>query len=72
MDVKIDDILSCTQELIGGGEVNVMLITLGPLRCLMPIGMEHCCECSNRRVIKAVNDMIFAPFFILDAEMELL
>jgi hypothetical protein len=72
MDVKIGDIRSCTQEMIGGGEVRVTLIKLGPLRCLMPKGMEHCGECSNGRVTEAVSDMICAPCFILDVELELL
>jgi 3-hydroxyisobutyrate dehydrogenase-like beta-hydroxyacid dehydrogenase len=70
--VKIGDIHSYTQELIGGGEVTVTLIKLGPLICFMPIGMEHCGEGSNGRATKVVNNMICAPCFILDVEMELL
>jgi hypothetical protein len=69
MDVKISDIILCTQELIGGGEVT--LIMLGPLKCFMPIRMEYCGEWSNGRDIEAVNGMICAPCFILDVEMEL-
>ena len=72
MDVKIRDIISCTQDLIGGGDVRVMLIKLGPLRCLMHVGMEHYGECINRRATEAVNDMICAPCFILDVDMEML
>jgi hypothetical protein len=58
--------------MIDGGEVRVTMIKLGPLRCLMPIRMEHYGECSNGRVTEAVNDMICAPCFILDLEMELM
>jgi hypothetical protein len=70
--VKISDIHSCTQELIGGGEVRVTLIKLGPLRSLMPTVMEHCGECSNGRMTEVVIDTIYAPCFILDVDMELL
>jgi hypothetical protein len=70
--VKIGDILICTQELIGDGEVWILLIKLGPLRCLIPTGMEHNGESSHRRSIEAVNDMICAPCLILDVEMELM
>jgi hypothetical protein len=70
--VKIDDIRACTQELIGGGEVRISLINLGPLRCLMPIGMEHGGECNHGRSTEAINDMICAPYLILDVEMEML
>jgi hypothetical protein len=62
----------CTQELIGGGKVRILLIKLGPLRCLMPIGLEHDGECSHGRSMKAVNEMICAPCLIFDVEMELL
>jgi hypothetical protein len=72
MNVKIDDIRACTQELIGGGEVRILPIKLGPLRCLMPIGMEHGGECIHGRSNEAVNDTICAPCIILDVEMELL
>jgi hypothetical protein len=72
MDVKNGGIRSCTQYLIGGGEVRVMLINLGQRRCLMPIGMEHCGQCNNGRTTKAVNNKICAPSFILHVEMELL
>jgi hypothetical protein len=72
MDVKIGDIRSCTQEMISGGEVRVTLIKLGPLRCLMPTGMEHCGEGRNVRATEVVNDKICYPCFILDVDMELL
>ena len=70
--MKIGDIRACTQELIRGDEVRVTLIKLGPLRCLMPIGMEHYGECSNGRATVEIGNMICAPCFILDVEMELL
>jgi hypothetical protein len=72
VNVEIDEIRACTQEVVGGGEVRISLIKLGPLRCLIPTEMEHGGECSNGRSTKAVNDMICAPYLILDVEMELL
>jgi hypothetical protein len=70
--VKINDIHACTQELIGGGEFRMSLINLGSFICLMSIGMDHGGEKSHRRSTEEVSDMIFAPCFILDVEMELL
>jgi hypothetical protein len=70
--VKIGDIRSCTQYLIGGGEVQIFLIKLGPLRCLMPKRMEHGGECIHGRSNEGVIDMIFASCLILDVDMELL
>jgi hypothetical protein len=70
--VKISDICACTQELIGSVEVQIFLIKLGPLKCIMSIGMEHSGECSHERSTEAVSDMICAPCLILDVEMELL
>jgi hypothetical protein len=67
--VKIDEIFSCTQEKISGGEVRVMLINLEPLICLMPTGMEHYGECNNERMTKTFIDTICHPYFILDVEM---
>jgi hypothetical protein len=58
--------------MIGGGEVRISLIKLGLLRCLMPIRIERSCECSHGRLIEAVNDMICAPYLILDVKMEFL
>jgi hypothetical protein len=52
--------------------LRILLIKLGPVRCLMPIGMEHGGECSHGRSTKEVNDTICAPCLILDVEMELL
>jgi hypothetical protein len=70
--VKISDICSCIQELIGGGEVHILLIKVGPLRCLIPIGLEHDGECSHGRSTEVVSDTIFSHFIILFVEMELL
>jgi hypothetical protein len=70
--VKIGEIYVYTQELIGGGEVQILLINLGPLRCLMSTGMAHGGECSQGRSTEAINDTIFSPCLILDVEMELL
>ena len=70
--MKIGGIHSCIQELIGGGEFRATLINLGPLRCLMPIGVEHGGECNNERLTMEVNDTVCAPYLILDVEMELL
>jgi hypothetical protein len=58
MNVKIDDSRTCTKELIGGGEVWILLIKLGPLRCLMSIGMKHSGEGIHRTSTEVVNDMI--------------
>jgi hypothetical protein len=70
--VKIGDSFTYTQELIGGGEVQILLIKLGPLRCFMYTGMEHSGECNHRRSTKAVNDTIGDTCLILDVDMELL
>jgi hypothetical protein len=70
--VKIGDIHTCTQELIGSGEVGISLIKLGPFMCLMPIRMDHGGDGSHRRSTEAVSDTISATCFILDVEMELL
>jgi hypothetical protein len=70
--MKISDIHACTQELIGGGEFQILLIKLGPLKCLMSTGMEHSGECNHERSTEATNDMICASRLILDVEMELL
>jgi hypothetical protein len=70
--VKIGDIRACTQELIGGDEVRISLIKLGPFKCIMPTRMEHGGECSYERLIEAFSDTICVPYPILDVEMELL
>jgi hypothetical protein len=58
--------------MIGGGKVWILLIKLGPLRCLIPTGMEHGGECRRGRSTEAVSNMICAPYLILDVDMELL
>jgi hypothetical protein len=70
--VKICDIHACTQELISGGNVRILLKKLGSLRCLMSTRMENSGECNHGRSNEAVNDTICAPCLILDVEMELL
>ena len=70
--MKISDNGACTQELICGGEVWILLVKLGPLKCLIPTRMEHGGECSHERSIEVVNDTICAPCLILDVEMELM
>jgi hypothetical protein len=70
--MKINDSGACTQELICGGEVWILLIKLGPLRCFMSRGLEHSCECSHRRPTEVANDTIGDTCLILDVEMELL
>jgi hypothetical protein len=58
--------------MIGGGEFQILLIMLRPLRCLMFIGMDHSGECSYGRSTEALNNTICGPFLIVDFEMELL
>ena len=70
--MKISGSGSCTQEMICGGEVRILLINFGPLRCLMSTGLEHSGECNRRRLIEEVNEMIGDTYLILDVEMELL
>jgi hypothetical protein len=70
--VKIGYIRTCTQELIGGDEVQILMIKLGPLRCIMSTRMEHDGECSHGWSTEEFKDTICAPCLILDVEMELL
>jgi hypothetical protein len=70
--VKIGGSRTCTQEMIGGVEVCILLINLGPLRCLMSIGMEYSAECSYERSTEVLSDMICVPCLILDVYIELL
>ena len=55
-----------------GEKFQILLIKLGPLRCLMPIGIEHDGECIHVRLTEAVNYMICALCLILDVDMELI
>jgi hypothetical protein len=50
----------------------ILLINLGPLRCLMSTGMEKSGECIHGRSTEVVSNMICAPCLILDVEMVLL
>jgi hypothetical protein len=70
--VRNSDSGTYTQELICGGEVWILLVNLGPLRCFMSTGMEHSCECSHRRWNEEISDRIGDTYLILDIEMELL
>jgi hypothetical protein len=58
--------------MIGGGEVWILLIKLGALKCLIPIGMKHGGECHHGRSVDVVSDTICAPCIIIDVEMLLL
>jgi hypothetical protein len=70
--VKISDSGACTQEMICGGEVQILLVKLGPFRCFMSTRMEHSGECSHKRPTETTNDMIVDTCLILDVDMELL
>jgi hypothetical protein len=69
--VKISDSGAYTQEMICGGEVWILLVKLGPLRCFMSTGMEQSGKCSHRRLTEVVNDTIGDTCLILDVEIEL-
>jgi hypothetical protein len=58
--------------MIGGSEVQILLIKLGPLRWFMSIGMEHSGEWSHMRLTEVVREMIGDTHIILDVEMEIL
>jgi hypothetical protein len=58
--------------MIGGGEVKILLIKLGPLKCLMHTVIEHGDECDHESLTEVVNDMICDPCLILEVEKELL
>jgi hypothetical protein len=62
----------CTQHLVGGGEVQVCLVELGPSRGLMAARVYHRDECHDWRSTEAIIDAIGASCFILDVEVELL
>jgi hypothetical protein len=70
--MEIIDNCICTQHLVGGGEVRVCLIELGPSRCLMAARVYHRGEFHDWRSAKAINNVIDASYFILDVEVELL
>jgi hypothetical protein len=62
----------CTQHLVGGGEVRVYLIELGPSKCLMCTRVYHHGECYDWRSAEEISDSIGASCFILDVEVEML
>jgi hypothetical protein len=62
----------CTQHLVGGGEVKIYIIKLGPSICLMAARVYHHGVYHNWQSIEAISDMIGASCFILDVEVELL
>jgi hypothetical protein len=62
----------CTQHLVGGGEVRVCLIELGPSRCLKATRVYHRGECRDWWSAEEINDVIGASCFILYVEVELL
>jgi hypothetical protein len=72
LKMKIIDNCVCTQHLVGGGEVRVCLIELGPSRGLMAVRVYHRGECHDWRSDEAINDMVGTFCFILDVEVELL
>jgi hypothetical protein len=72
LKMEIIDNCVCTQHLVGGGEVRVYLIELGPSRCLMDARVYHRGECCDRRSVEAISDVIGTSCFILDVEVELL
>jgi hypothetical protein len=72
LKMEMIDNCICTQHLVGGGEVRVYLIELGPSRGLMATRIYHRGEFHDWRSAKAINDVIGASCFILDVEVELL
>jgi hypothetical protein len=70
--MEISDNCVCTQHLVGGGEVRVYLIELGPSIGLMAIRVYHYGECRDWRSAKEISDVVGASCFILDVEVELL
>jgi hypothetical protein len=72
MNLKMSDSGTCTQEIMCGGVVWILMVNLGPLRCFMSTGMEHSGECIHRRSTEVVNDTIGDTCHILDVDMELM
>jgi hypothetical protein len=70
--MEISDNCICAKHLVGGGEVRVYLIELGPSRGLMVTRFYHHGECCDWRSTDAINDMVGASCFILDVDVELL
>jgi hypothetical protein len=70
--MEVIDECVCTQHLVGGAEVWVHLIELGPSIGLMATRVYHRGECHNCRSAEAINDAVGASYFIIDVEVELL
>jgi hypothetical protein len=67
--MEISDNCVCDQHLVGGGEVWVCLVELGPSRGLMAAIVYHCGECRDWRSTEAINDAVGASYFILEVEV---
>jgi hypothetical protein len=72
MKMEIIDNYIGTQHLVGGSEVRVYLIELGPSKGLIATRFYHYGECHDRWSAEAISDTIGASCFILDVELELL
>jgi hypothetical protein len=72
MKMEISDIFVYAQHLVGGGEVMISLIELGPSGGLVVAGVYHYDECCKWRVEEEINNVFGAFYPILDVEMELL
>jgi hypothetical protein len=72
LNMEISDSCVYTQHLVGGVEVMISLIDLGPSRGLVATGVEHRGECCNWRVVEEINYMVGASCLIFYVEMELL
>ena len=72
LKMEIIDNYLCTQHLVGGGEVWVYLIELGPFIGLMAVGVYHHGECRDWWSVEAINNAVGASCFILNVEVELL
>jgi hypothetical protein len=72
LKMEISDNFVCAQHLVGGGEVWVCLIDLGPSRGLMAERFYHHGECRKWWSTEAINNAIGASCCILYDEVELL
>jgi hypothetical protein len=72
LKIEIIDNYVSTQNLVGGGEVRVYFIELGPSRGLMDARVYHCGECHNWWFAEEINNVICVSYFILDVKVELL
>jgi hypothetical protein len=73
LKMEISDNYFFTQHLVGGGEVKVCLIEVGPSIGLMAIRVyKHRGECHDWRLVEAIDNSVGTSCFILDVEVELL